>query len=77
VFAIPDGQNADPDYVNVEVDLGGAVAQLYKDSAHADGWDYTDSSHTKVQLFGPSCDKFKASADAKVSLILGCKTIAK
>jgi hypothetical protein len=77
VFAIPDGENADPDYVNVELDLGGMSTQLFKDTSHADGWDYTDSSHTKVELFGPSCDKFKASKGGQVSIILGCKTEVK
>lgn len=77
VFAIPDGENADPDYVNVELDANGNPTQLYKDTSHMDGWDYTDDTHTKVELFGPSCDEFKGTQGAKVSIILGCKTIAK
>ena len=60
VFEIPDGENADPDYVNVNVESGGMTTQLFKDSDHADGWDYTDDSHTKVELYGPACEKFKA-----------------
>jgi hypothetical protein len=77
VFEIPDGENADPDYVNVNVETGGGKTQLYKDPAHADGWDYTDDGHTKVELFGPACEKFKAQKDAQVSIILGCKTEVK
>ncbi len=77
VFAIPDGENADPDYVNVELEKNGVTTPLYKDTSHADGWDYTDDTHTKVELFGPSCEEFKATAGAKVSIVLGCKTIAK
>ena len=77
VFEIPGGENADPDYVNVSLNAGGMDSQLYKDTAHQDGWDYTDDSHTKVELFGPSCDKFKSTDGAQVEIILGCKTIAK
>lgn len=77
VFEIPDGQNADPDYVNVVLEDNGVSTQLYKDTAHQDGWDYTDDTHTKVEIYGPSCDQFKASKGAKVSILLGCKTIAK
>ena len=77
VFEIPNGENADPDYVNVVLEDNGMSTQLYKDTAHQDGWDYTDDSHTKVELYGPSCDQFKASKGAKVSILLGCKTIAK
>lgn len=77
VFEIPDGENADPDYVNVELDSSGMKTQLYKDTSHADGWDYTDDTHTKVELFGPACDKFKAEKGAQVSIILGCKTVVK
>ncbi|MEZ4315193.1 MAG: hypothetical protein R3F14_44830 [Polyangiaceae bacterium] len=77
VFEIPDGEDADPDYVNVELDVNGMKTQLAKDAAHADGWDYTDDSHTKVELFGPACEAFKAEKGAQVSIILGCKTVVK
>lgn len=77
VFEIPNGEDADPDYVNVALDSGGMKSQLYKDPEHVDGWDYTDDSHTKVELFGPACEKFKSEKDAQVSIILGCKTEVK
>lgn len=77
VFEIPDGEDADPDYVNVELESSGMKTPVYKDTAHQDGWDYTDDTHTKVELFGPACEKFKAETGAKVSIILGCKTIVK
>lgn len=77
VFELPDGENVDPGFVNVNLESGGETTQLYKDTSHVDGWDYTDASHTKVELFGPACEKFKAEQDAKVSIILGCETIAK
>ncbi len=77
VFELPQGEDVDPNYVNVNLESGGMVTQLFKDPAHADGWDYTDSSQTKVELFGPSCEKFKNEQAAKVSIILGCETIVK
>jgi hypothetical protein len=77
VFELPTGEDVDPEYVNVNLESGGATTQLYKDTAHQDGWDYTDGTQSKVELFGPACEKFKAEQDAKVSIILGCKTIVK
>lgn len=77
IFEIPDGENADPDYVNVVLEVNGMETTLYKDVAHTDGWDYTDDSHTKVELFGPACEQFKSEKGAKVSILLGCKTIVK
>lgn len=77
VFEIPDGENADPDYVNVELQTSDMKTPLYKDTSHADGWDYTDDTHTKVELFGPACEQFKAEKGAQVSIILGCKTVVK
>lgn len=77
VFEIPNGENVDPDYVNVELTLGGMKTPVYKDVEHMDGWDYTDDSHTKVELFGPACEKFKAEQGAQVSIVTGCKTVVK
>ena len=77
VFELPEGKDIDPDFVNVNLESNGATTQLYKDAAHKDGWDYTDGTQTKVELFGPACEKFKTEQGAKVSIVLGCKTIAK
>lgn len=78
VFAIPEGSSeVDKDLVNLVIETSNGPLQTAKDASHMDGWDYTDPSKTKIQLFGPSCDAFKAEKGAKASIILGCKTIVK
>lgn len=78
IFEIPQGtEMVAPDKVNVVVETSGGTIQTYKDPAHQDGWDYTDSSHTTVQLYGPACEAYKAEKGSKVSIILGCETIVK
>lgn len=78
VFAIPDGtEEVDPDYVNLVVETSMGTIDTYKDVSHMDGWDYTDPSKKKIQLYGPACEAFKAEKGAKASIILGCKTEVK
>ncbi|MGZ3450112.1 MAG: hypothetical protein ACXVEF_10995 [Polyangiales bacterium] len=75
IFEVPSGTDVDPAKVNVTVD----GMSLYRDETHGDGWDYTDGSHTKIELHGPACDKVKtgASAGIAVKILLGCKTLVR
>jgi hypothetical protein len=78
IFAIPQGsEEVDPNKVNVVVETSGGSIQTYKDVSHQDGWDYTDESHTTIELFGPACEAYKAEEGAKVSIVLGCETVVK
>ena len=78
IFEIPQGTDmVDPDKVNVVVETSGGTIETYKDPSHQDGWDYTDSSHTTVQLYGPACEAYKAEKGSKVSILLGCETVVK
>jgi hypothetical protein len=78
VFSIPEGTGeVDPDLVNLVIETSKGTLETFKDPAHQDGWDYTDASKKKIQLFGPACEAFKAEKGAKASVILGCKTIVK
>ncbi len=72
VFKMPDGQDVDPNLVNVTVDTPMGPAEVLKDASHVDGWDYTDASQSKIQLFGPSCDTYKAAKGTTITIILGC-----
>jgi len=74
VFEMPDGQDVDPNLVNVTVETPSGPIEVLKDSSHADGWDYTDASKSKIQLFGPSCDTYKAAKGTKITIILGCES---
>jgi hypothetical protein len=42
-----------------------------------DGWDYTDDTDTKIELFGPACDTIKSTATSKVQVLFGCMTMLK
>ncbi len=78
VFAIPQGnEEVDPDKVNVQLETSAGTTLVYKDTSHTDGWDYTDASHTKIQIYGPACEAYKAEKGAKVTIVLGCETVVK
>lgn len=71
IFEVPTGTDVDPNRVNVSVD----ATDAYKDETHADGWDYTDGTKSRIEIHGPLCDKIKANpSTVKVSIALGCVT---
>jgi hypothetical protein len=39
------------------------------------GWRYTDSSATEIEICGSTCDRIKSDPEARVNLVLGCRTI--
>lgn len=73
-FDMPEGEDVDPNLVNVTVETTDGPQEVLKDSAHVDGWDYVDADKSKIQLFGPSCDAYKASKGNKITIILGCES---
>ncbi len=77
IFALPEGEEVDPNLVNVTIETANGTVTIYKDPAHQDGWDYTDSTQTKIQLFGPACDLYKAQKGNSITIILGCESILK
>jgi hypothetical protein len=77
VFAMPEGQDVDPNLVNVTVETGNGPQEVLKDSSHADGWDYTDASQKKIQLYGPACEAYKSSKGSSITIILGCESKVK
>jgi hypothetical protein len=77
VFEVPKGMNADPAFVNVELDTPTGASAVLKDPTHMDGWDYTDDTDSKIELFGPSCDAIKTTASSKVQVLFGCATMLK
>lgn len=74
---VPENGEADPELVNVIVTTSEGEKTIYKDSNQQDGWDYTDDSKTKVQIFGPECEAINKGTEAKVKIALGCKTQVK
>jgi hypothetical protein len=78
VFALPDGEDIDPNKVNVVIETAdGQEIEVFRDEAHVDGWDYTDASQDKIQLFGPACELYKSAAQNRITIILGCETVVK
>lgn len=77
-----DGQELDPDHVNVKVKSpdGKTTDVLKDDSAGCDsganGWQYSQDG-TKIVLCGQACDDVKASPDSKVTVEFGCQTKVK
>jgi hypothetical protein len=61
----------DPNLVNVTVD-----GMLVPESS-TDGWSYDNPQNPTAIVFnGPACDSLKADSMAKVSIVVGCATIA-
>ena len=74
IFDLPQGEEVDPNLVNVTIDTPNGPVDIYKDPTHQDGWDYTDGSQTKIQLFGPACELYKQQQGTQITIILGCPT---
>jgi hypothetical protein len=69
------GDALDPTKVNVVYRSGEGGKSIVPNSA-ADGWTYDDPANpTKVVLNGPTCEKVKADARGKITVVLGCKTV--
>ncbi len=75
IFDVPQGEDIDPNLVNIVIETPNGPVQIYKDPSHQDGWDYTDPTQTKIQLFGPACDLYKAQTGNTITIILGCQTV--
>lgn len=74
IFEMPLGTDVDPNRVNVTVD----AADSLRDESHADGWDYTDGTKSRIEVFGPQCEQIKKNAGTVVvKILLGCKTRVK
>jgi hypothetical protein len=43
-----------------------------RDPARTNGWDYTDSTNTRIQLFGPPCDSVMDGTYTDVKILFGC-----
>ncbi len=55
----------------------GQEVEIFRDVSHVDGWDYTDGTQTKIQLFGPACALYKSAAQNQITIILGCETVVR
>jgi hypothetical protein len=60
-----------PNNIAVKVD-GMLVA---RDSARANGWEYTSDALNEVEVYGPWCDQIQAAAAADVQVIYACEGV--
>jgi hypothetical protein len=60
------------DPTNVIVEDVGTTTQIPRDTTHTEGWDYTDSSDTAIQLYGTACSKVTDGTYANVQILEGC-----
>src|SRR5262249_12974888 len=58
---------AAPDMVTVNI----GATSVPRDPTHTAGWDYGDTTHTTIEVFGSSCDTI-TSGNNQIELVLGC-----
>lgn len=58
---------------NIAVDFNGTRAE--RDAAHANGWDYTKSDFTQLEIFGAYCDTIKNAGQNQVKISYGCPNV--
>jgi hypothetical protein len=69
----PDKTRADPDQVNIKFDNTTLRRSDY-DCESSDGWQWTNSDHTRMHLCKQSCDQLKSGSVYKVKATFGCPT---
>jgi hypothetical protein len=70
IFAIPPPPNSDVDRQHIGVSVGGT--EIARDTSHTNGWDYTDSAATHVQIFGQPCDAIMSQPATPVAVAFKC-----
>jgi hypothetical protein len=63
------------DPMRLGVYLDGGATKIPYDGNMSNGWAYTDTSDSYVQVYGPWCDKIQAAGAGAVQIIFGCPDI--
>jgi hypothetical protein len=58
-----------PDKVKVYMD----GQEIPRDTTHQNGWDYTDASLTRIELFGPACDTLQDGKQHDLTATFACE----
>ena len=61
----------DPSNIAIEFD-GNSSLRAPRDTTHTNGWDYTSSANTTIQLFGTWCDKVTNGTYTSAKVLMGC-----
>jgi hypothetical protein len=54
------------------IDVFGDGVKIPPDPTHANGWDYTDASHTAIEVYGPTCDAITSGTIKNVTVTFRC-----
>jgi hypothetical protein len=79
-YAMPTGDEVDPEKVNVSYFRGGTTeVELFRDDtkacdAGAQGWQYVGADTTRIILCGDICNEIRSGAEGRVDIVLGCET---
>lgn len=74
-FDLPPAKaDADLEKTNVTLDRIGGPQTLNRDPKHTQGWDFI-SNGTQIKLYGDACKVVREDAKAKVTVVVGCKTV--
>jgi hypothetical protein len=63
------------DPTKLGVYLGSAMTSIPNDPSKTDGWAYTDSNDTAVEIYGAWCTMIQAAGAGAVQIIFGCPMI--
>lgn len=54
------------------IDVYGDTTKIPQDTTHANGWDYTNTAHTAIEVYGPQCDAITAGTIKTVTVTFRC-----
>lgn len=66
--------DADLEKTNVTLDRAGGPQTLVRDPKHLQGWDYLPGN-MQIKLYGDACKVVREDPMAKVTVVLGCRTV--
>jgi hypothetical protein len=69
-FSVPDPPNSDTDRAHIGVVVNGT--EIPRDPNHANGWDYTNTGMTAVQVYGPTCTGIMNGSITDVKIVFKC-----
>jgi hypothetical protein len=69
-FTVPNPPNGDTDRAHIGVIVDGK--ELSQDTNHANGWDYTSTGMTAVQVYGSTCDAIMSGQAKSVEIVFKC-----
>src|SRR5262245_17933177 len=55
-----------------QIDVYGDSTKIPRDTTHANGWDYTNTAHTAIEVYGPQCDAITAGTIKTVTVTFRC-----